>query len=186
MPTPPPPPHCPANPHLALSRTAACFSQDRVSKVGDVVGWGGGLGGGGKDMERGNTAPLCTRKRNSDVLGAPHGSPDCLLQSAGGGAASLLPLMPPPALPTLLLSQIGQIQALLVGNCDCGNGGGGGAAAASYESGFANAATAEAATAEVAGRTRGRRPPYGQALSDCDDAAALVQVEGLPRLAKHR
>jgi hypothetical protein len=77
-------------------------------------------------MERGNTAPLCTPQRNSDVLGAPHGSPDCLLQSAGGGAASLLPLMPPPALLTLLLSQIGQIQALLVGNCGCGNGGGGG------------------------------------------------------------
>jgi hypothetical protein len=31
-----------------------------------------------------------------------------------------------PPLPTLLLSQIGQIQALLVGNCGGGSGGGGG------------------------------------------------------------
>ena len=88
--------------------------------MGNIVGWGGGC----RDMERGNTAPLCTPQRNSDVLGPPHDSPDCLLQSAGGGAASLLPLMPP--LPTLLLSQIGQIQALLVGNCGGGSGGGGG------------------------------------------------------------
>jgi hypothetical protein len=42
----------------------------------------------------------------------------------GGGAAFSLPLNPP--LPTLLLSQIGQIQALLVGNYGGGSGGGSG------------------------------------------------------------
>ena len=138
-----------------------------------------GEGGGGvRDMERGNAAPLCTPQRNSDVLGAPHGSPDCLLQSAGGGAALPPSLPPTPPLPALLLSQIWRIQAMRVGNC-CGGGGAGAGSilrvrlcnCCNGRGGDADAA----ATAEAAGPgwTRWQRPLH---LPDCDDAAAPVQA----------
>ena len=107
-----------------------------------------------------------------------------LLQSAGGGAASSLP--PTPPLPTLLLSQIRQIQAMRVGNC-CGGGGSSSILrvrlcnCCNGRGGDADAA----ATAEAAGpgRTRRQRPPHRLHLPDCDDAAAPVQAARSGRIA---
>ena len=154
---------------------------------GRVEGGGGGGRSGHGERQRCPSlyAPL-RPQRKSDVLGAPHGSPDCLLQSAGGGAASSLP--PTPPLPTLLLSPIRRIQAMRVGNC-CGGGGGGAGSilrvrlcnCCNGRGGDADAA----ATAEAAGpgRTRRQLPPHRLHLPDCDDAAAPVQAARHGRIA---